>query len=127
MAYKTAFPLKGHRNSGVVVFSGSFKPNAGSAVDNTANTGAGFTVAYTGVGIFTITLDDSYVRCLSATATVSLSAVANTFVQWGAIDVTTAKTLVINVLTAGVAANIAANAANRIHFSLVLQDTSVTP
>ncbi len=109
-----------------VVIIGSFRPNGTSAVDNTLNTGQGYTVARSGVGIFTITLNDKYVSCLSATTGLALSAVADTALQFGAIDVSSAGTLVLNVLTAGVAADIASNAANRIHFTLVLSNSNVT-
>jgi plastocyanin len=39
---------------------GSFVPNGSSAIDNTANTGKGFTVAYTSTGVYTVTFTDAY-------------------------------------------------------------------
>jgi hypothetical protein len=124
MAYRTKYPYKGHRNSGICVVGGSFRPNGSSAISATNNIGAGWSVAYTGTGIYTVTLDEAYRRLLCADLSLALSAVADTALQWGAIDVVTAKTLVINALTAGVAADIASNAANRIYFRLELQDTA---
>ena len=125
MAEKIFFDMQA-LNPHVKIIAGSFKPNGSSAVDNTANTGAGWTVARGGVGIFTVTLGDTYPGVLSATCSVALSAVADTKVQFGAIDVASAKTLVINVITTASAADIAANAANRIHFCLVLRNTDMT-
>jgi hypothetical protein len=112
-------------NPEVKILAGSFLPNGSSAIVNASNTGAGFTVAYTGTGIYTITLTDSYPGLLSATATLALNAVADAKVQLGAIDVTTAKTIVINNITGTSAADIASNANNRIHFCLILRNTSL--
>tara|TARA_R110000751_G_scaffold149908_1_gene254840 strand:+ start:215 stop:595 length:381 start_codon:yes stop_codon:yes gene_type:complete len=125
MAEKIFFGVQA-LNPSVKIVCGSFKPNGSSAVDNTANTGTGWTVARGGVGIFTVTLGDKYPAVLSATCSVALSAVADTLVQFGAIDVASAKTLVVNVITGGSAADIAANAANRIHFCLLLRNTDLT-
>ena len=115
-------------NPGVKIVSGSFKPNGSSAVDNTANTGAGWTVARTGVGAFLVTLDDGYPGILSATATLAMNAAADSKCILGAIDVTTAAggTVIIRTVTTASAADIAAHANNRIHFCLVLRNTSQT-
>ena len=125
MAEKIFFDMQA-LNPHVKIVCGSFKPNGSSAVVAADNTGAGWTVARGGVGIFTVTLGDTYPGILSATCSVALSAVADTKVQFGAIDVASAKTLVINVVTTASAADIAANAANRIHFCLVLRNTDMT-
>ena len=125
MAEKIFFDMQA-LNPHVKIVCGSFKPNGTSAVVAADNTGAGWTVARGGVGIFTVTLGDTYPGILSATCSVALSAVADTKVQFGAIDVASAKTLVINVVTTASAADIAANAANRIHFCLVLRNTDMT-
>jgi uncharacterized protein YjdB len=125
MAEKIFFDMQA-LNPHVKIVCGSFKPNGTSAVVAADNTGAGWTVARGGVGIFTVTLGDKYPGILSATCSVALSAVADTKVQWGAIDVASAKTLVINVITGASAADIAVNAANRIHFCLVLRNTDMT-
>ena len=125
MAEKIFFDMQA-LNPHVKIICGSFKPNGSSAVDNDSNTGAGWTVARSGTGIFTVTLGDTYPGILSATCSVALNAVADTKVQFGAIDVASAKTLVINVITTASAADIAANANNRIHFCLVLRNTDMT-
>ena len=125
MAEKIFFDVQA-LNPHVKIVCGSFKPNGSSAVDNTANTGTGWTVARGGTGIFTVTLGDKYPGILSATCSLALNAVADSKVQFGAIDVASAKTLVINVITTASAADIAANANNRIHFTLILRNTDLT-
>ena len=113
-------------NPHVKIIAGSFKPNSSSAVDNTANTGAGWTVARSGTGSFTVTLDDAYPGLLSGQCSLALNAAADSKVMFGAIDVASAKTVIINVITTASAADIAANANNRIHFCLVLRNTDMT-
>jgi hypothetical protein len=114
------------------IIAGTFKPNAGSAIDNDANVGTGFTVARTGTGQYTVTLDDGYPGLISAQATAALNAAAATFMQiTSAPDVTTAKTIVFTALTtsstaAPVATDIAAHANNHVHFVLFLRNTSLT-
>ena len=125
MAEKIFFDMQA-LNPHVKIVCGSFKPNGTSAVVAADNTGAGWTVARGGVGIFTVTLGDKYPGVLSATCSVALNAVADTKVQFGAIDVASAKTVVINVVTTASAADIAAHANNRIHFCLVLRNTDMT-
>ena len=82
---------------GVKIIAGSFAPNGTSAVAATSNKGIGFSVARTNTGIFTITLEDSYVDLLAANCSVALSSPDDKHVQFGAIDVVTAKTVVLNV------------------------------
>lgn len=48
-----------------VVCAGRFRPNAGSAVDNTLNKGKGFTATWTGVGTFRITFEDIFAEVTS--------------------------------------------------------------
>jgi len=110
-----------------VIIAGAFRPNGTSAVDNTLNKGIGFSVARTNAGIFTITLEDSYPGLISADASVQLNAVADLKAQWGAIDVVTAKTLVLNILAVATATDIASHANNWVHFTLMLKNSTVTP
>ena len=125
MAEKIFFGVQA-LNPNVKIVCGSFKPNAGSAVDNDSNTGTGWTVARVGTGSFTVTLGDKYPALLSGQCSLALNAAADSKVMFGAIDVASAKTLVINVITTASAADIAANAANRIHFCLFLRNTDLT-
>ena len=125
MAEKIFFDVQA-LNPHVKIVCGSFCPNGSSAVDNDSNTGTGFTVARGGTGSFTVTLDAIYPGLLSGQCSLALNAVADSKVQFGAIDVASGKTVVINVITTASAADIAANANNRIHFCLFLRNTSLT-
>jgi hypothetical protein len=114
-------------NYGEVKLCGSFRPNGASAVDNTLNTGHGFTVARTGVGAYTITLADSWQSLISAKFQVQMNAATDLVVQViGAVDVLTAKTIPISALAAAVATEIASNANNRIYFELTLKNSTVS-
>ncbi len=108
------------------IIAGRFFPNGASAiaVDTLWN---GFSVARTGVGQYTITLSDSYPAIVAYRADLQLNAVADLKLQWGAIDVVTAKTLVLNALAVATPTEIAANANNSISFALILRNTTVTP
>jgi hypothetical protein len=115
---------------GIVALSGRFRPNAASAIDNTLNKGLGYSVARTGVGAYTVTLQDGYVDALAIIPGVQLNTLLKGNVQiTGAIDVTTAKTFVIQYQeeTAGAlaAAEIASNANNWVHFVAVLRNSEV--
>ena len=125
MAEKIFFDVQA-LNPHVKIICGSFCPNGSSAVDNDSNTGTGFTVARGGTGSFTVTLDAKYPGLLSGQCSLALNAAADSKVQFGAIDVASAKTVIINVITTASAADIAANANNRIHFCLFLRNTSLT-
>lgn len=110
---------------GVKVIAGSFAP-AGTGAPTTVR-GSGFTVARTDVGIFTVTLTDAYVSCLSATATLQLATAADQYANVGDIDVASAKTVVIETwdVSDAALADITANANNRVNFVLVLKNSSV--
>lgn len=107
-----------------VQVAGSFAPNGSSAVDATSNKGKGWTVARTGTGVFTLTLAEKWAEMFSAIATVQLNAAADTAIQVGAYDATN-RTLILRSITAGSAADIAANANNRINFSLQMTRSKV--
>ena len=125
MANKIFFDVQS-ANPEVKIIAGSFAPNGSSAIDADSNSGAGWSVAYTSTGKYTVTLDQIYPGIISATATLALNAVADSKVQLGAIDDPSGKTIVINNITGTSAADIAAHANNRIHFCLVLRNTSLT-
>lgn len=112
---------------GIKVIAGSFAPNGGSAVDAASIKGKGFSVARTSAGLFTVTLQDAYVACLAAHADLQLAAADDKFVQVGAVDVVTAKTFEIRVwdISGAAVADVAAAAGNRIHFTLVLSNSTL--
>lgn len=125
MANKTFYDVQAV-NPGVKILAGSFTTNNTSNPDSTNNTGAGWSVARTGTGELTVTLEDSYPGLISAQVSLALNAAGDSKCQFGAIDVTTAKTVVIRTITGTSAADIAANANNRVHFCLILRNTSLT-
>ncbi len=116
------------KNIGVVNVEGSFAPNGASAVDSASNMGSGWSVVRTSTGLFTITLADSYVGCYAANCSLQLATGDDKFAQLGSIDVTTAKTIQIRIwdVSAAAVADVAANANNRINFSLQLKNTTVS-
>lgn len=121
MASRNLNPAGSHFTQEVVSLDGSFAPNGTGAVDAASNRGRGFTVARTGVGAFLVTVADAFPVLLSAQATVQLNAAADTVAQIGAVS---GRTVAIRTLTAGAAADIAANANNRVNFSLKFANTS---
>lgn len=114
------------RNREPVVIEGSFAPNGAGAVDNTSNEGVGFSVARSGVGVFTVTFKETFFALISHQLGLQLNALADSDLQLGAVSLS-GKTAVINVKTAGVAADIAANANNRIHFKFTFRNNTVKP
>lgn len=112
-------------NREVKVIAGSFAPAGTGAVTDVK--GRGFTVARTGTGEFTVTLEDKYVELLDAQTTLQLATAADQYAQLGAIDVVSAKTVVINVwdVSGAAVADVAADANNRVNFCLMLRNSSV--
>ncbi len=113
-------------NPELKIVAGSFTTNSSSSPDSANNTGKGWSVARTGTGELTVTLEDTYGGLISAQCSLALNAAADSKVQFGAIDVTSAKTVVIRTITGTSAADIAANANNRVHFALFLRNTDIT-
>lgn len=101
----------------------SFAPAGTGAPTSVEGKGVS-TVTRTGVGTFLVTLQDAWNALVAATGTLQLSAAADSVVQFGDYSAS-AKTLVVRVLTAGAAADVAANANNRVHVSLTLRNSSV--
>jgi hypothetical protein len=113
-------------NRGEVILCGSFAPNGASPVDSASVQGIGFSVARTSAGLFTITLQDSYVSLLSAQVSLQLATGDDKVLQLGAIDVVSAKTVEVRVwdISAAAVADIAADANNRIHITLRLKNST---
>lgn len=107
---------------GLVCVTGSWAPAGTGAV--TTVRGAGFTVARTDVGVFTITFSEKFPSLVSANATAQLAAAADTQAQAGTYTAAS-KTLVVRTLTAGSEADIAANANNRVNFICWFRKTGV--
>ncbi len=115
-------------NRGEVVICGSFAPNGTGAVDAASNAGTGWSVARTNVGTFVVTLQDKWVGLFSGQVSVQLASGGGRAAQLGAIDVASAKTVLIRVVGVdGSPADIDADANNRIHFVLRLRNSTVQP
>lgn len=125
MAARNYSPLRA-LNRETVLMEGSFAPNGSSALDAASRSGLGFSVARSGVGTFLVTFSDKFASVIKATAHLQLAASADSMAQVGTIDLA-AKTMVISVLTAGSPADIAADANNRINFSVSFRNSAAVP
>ena len=104
----------------------SFAPNGTSAVSATSVRGRGVSVARNDVGNFTVTINVPCVAVIAATADVAMAAASVATVNKVSFGVMTAGSTATLVLqnvnsTTGAAADIAADAANRIHGVAYLQ------
>lgn len=106
------------------VIAGSFAPNAGSALDQTAVKGSGFTVAYVSQGLYRLTLTNSYAALVSAVATIQMASAGTVrFAQVGPY-VAGSRTLDLRAVDASAAVqDVAADANNRYNFILVFDDS----
>lgn len=109
-----------------VVISGAFAPN-GTSAPTLLSTKRHFTVARTGVGLYTVTFDDKFFAYVSRSLSVGTSDSTPTLVQFGAWT-PSAKTLVIKTFreSAGTfaLADLATNADNVVSFSVTFTNTS---
>lgn len=118
-------PLHGTLGEGVVVIAGSFTTNGASALSASGVKGKGFTVARTDTGKFTVTLDQQYTALLSGTATAQCITASNLdrACQLGAVDVTSAKTIVIQTMAGTSPTDM--DDTNKVHFVLFLSLSSL--
>jgi len=128
MAGRSFVQLLGALDPGVVILGISFGPNGTSAVDQTTIRGRGVaSVTRADVGTFVITLQDQYASLLSATASLQLASPDDKCVgNLGTVDLA-AKTIVVRVydLSSAAAADVTANANNRVNVTLVLKNSGV--
>lgn len=108
---------------GVVVLEGSFQPNNTGAV--TLPLGTGFTVARTGVGTYVVSLTDVYTSLLSASVDLQSSAASGNFGQLGAVDLPGKSITLRTVSSAGAAVDVTGGANDRVHFTLLLKNSSI--
>lgn len=119
-----AYPIRS-LNTNDVLIEGSFAP-AGAGTP-TAVKGRGYTVVRTSQGLYTITLADKFVELQCGKVSLQLAAAAARSVQIGAVDVSSAQTVQVRVIDgAGAVQDVAADANNRVHFSLTLTQRSNT-
>lgn len=109
-------------NHEVKIIAGTFSI-AASGGAATVVQGLGFSVAKTTTGVYTVTLQDSYVALLSANLQVKAAVAVDLVAQVKSYDVTTAKTIVID-LNAG-ATPTEPSAVTEIHFALYLRNSTV--
>jgi len=122
MSSRITFPI-GVATPGTVSVEGSWQCNAAGALSNVM--GNGFTVARTGVGEHTVTFDKAYLGYIRFGAHLALNAVDNHKAQVGAYD-PVARTLIINTvdMAAGVVADEASHANNRVNLECVFKNVS---
>lgn len=103
---------------------GSFAPNGSSALDATAVKGDVqlFTVAYVSTGLYRVTLAYRANSIEDVQASLQLAAAAAQGLQLGPIDETN-RTIDLRVVntSSGAVADVAADANNRIHFTIALR------
>lgn len=109
-------------NHEVKLIAGSFSI-AASGGAATKLQGLGYSVAKSGTGQYTITLEDAYVAMLSATATVKAATAVDLVAQVASYDVTSAKTVVVKLLAGASATE--PSAVTEVHFMLALRNSSV--
>lgn len=80
-------------------------------------------VTRTGVGVYAIVLSDSYLAS-GVFPSLRLATAADSMVQTTSFTVATTKILTVTILTAGSAADIAANAGNIVELFLFVRDSS---
>ncbi len=101
------------------IIAGSFAPAAAGAVTDVF--GSGFTVARTGVGSYTVTLAEKWLRLLSHSLSLQMVALVASDLQLGAAAIRDD----LGIGHAAVALEIAADANNRVHFEFVMSNDSV--
>ena len=119
VTYYGTHPL--HDAVGVEIVAGKFVLAAGPAMGTVS--GVNFTAAYTGVGVYTITLKKAYTALISGVVCLQQNTMGDQFASLGAVDVVTAKTVVLNVwdISGAAAADIATDGSQSVNFYLVLQ------
>lgn len=109
------------------LIAGTFYPNGSSAIDSTKNTGtAGWSVAYTSTGLYTVTLDRKWLYICSKHVHVQYHAATAQTVQFGDISLSAGTIIIRNIDTSATVQDIAANANNSISFSVVVSNDTVT-
>jgi hypothetical protein len=109
---------------GRVRIGGRFRPNAASAIDNTLNEGsAGWTVAWTSTGLFTVTLEDVWSYAFDKSLSLEHATAVDLKLQWGAIDLN-ARTLQIRSLAVATLTNIASDPGNWVNWGIWVKRTT---
>jgi len=123
---KITSPIRAEGKEYVIV-AGSFAPNGSGAVSAASNEGAGWSVARTSAGLFTITFHEAYPDMISGVACLQLASADDKYCQVG-VYTQASKTLTIRVFDAsgGAVDDVSANANNRINFICIFRRTGLT-
>lgn len=122
MGNKATLPILGTNVPGCKLLYAQILPNAASTPTIGENQGKVLaSVAFSATGVLTATLNDTYVAAGVFTQ-LQLATAADTQVQIKSFLPSTTKVLTLDILTAGVLANIAANAGNIIHLFFFIRD-----
>lgn len=122
MGNKAILPIMGTNVPGCKLLYAQILPNAASTPTIGENQGKVLaSVAFSATGVLTATLNDTYVAAGVFTQ-LQLATAADTQVQIKSFLPSTTKVLTLDILTAGVLANIAANAGNIIHLFFFIRD-----
>lgn len=108
---------------GTLMIAGSFAPAGTGAV--TAVRGSGFSVARTGVGEYTITLDEQVNEIVAANATLQMNAATDLNAQFMTYTAAS-RTFILNALAGATPTEIAANANNRVSFCIIAKKSNAT-
>lgn len=121
MANRNFFPFQALEVQGRLI-AGQFSI-AASGGAATKTIGRGWSVAKSGTGEYTITLEDSYPALISADATVQAATAVNLNAQIKSADVVTTKTIVINLLAGATPTE--PSAVTVVHFKAFLSNSTV--
>lgn len=121
MANRNLAPLKGLLERGVVVLAGKVNIDDDASVLSCTIKGA--SVAKTATGTYTITLEDKFTDLLSCNVTLESSVAVDMVPQLVSSDVSSAKTIVVKLLTDAAAADPGDVCA--LNVCVVLKDSSV--
>ncbi len=111
---------------GLVIIAGSFAPNDSSAISADSRQGTGWSVARSNTGLYTVTFSDKYAALVSFGCWLQLATPAAQVLCAG-VYTAASKTITITNFTSGSAADIAADANNRIHFAALFRNSEAVP
>lgn len=113
---------------GRILITGHFHPAAGGAPTGLVGEGVA-SIVRDGAGEFTLTLDDDYVAIEWADAHLGMATATDSVAQVGAIVAdpsTGGATVKLHTLTAGAAADIAADANNTVFFAILAKRDAIS-
>ncbi len=126
MSSEPTYRIAGTNVPGCKMLYAQLLPNGSSTPTIGENSGKILSsVAFSATGVLTATISDKYLAAGCFTS-LQLATPADTAVSVKSFTAATTKILTISIFTAGVAADIAADAGNIIHLLIVARDSSGT-